>query len=165
VEAPLQARELQVVAGEVVEHMPDVEDLDDEPRVEVQDMHDPHGLLTESDEAGAEVDDLEETEVEDENLAEPGDIFWAKERRGSYWPCQAVPLALVPPRDVRRFGSLAGADSMIWVKLFGREEHKPMAPWSLTPLLGSTPFDLAAKGTEHDRMVAYDMALVAKLGI
>ena len=91
------------------------------------------------------------------------EVFWAKERRGSFWPCQVVPYAMVPKQEVRKFGQVA-RDGITWVKLFQREQYKPLTPWQLIPFLGTTPFDLDAMGSEPDQIAAFNQAMYAKRG-
>ena len=130
--------------------------LDDE-------VDDLFNLLTEEDKADAEEDDMDEVAGRaGEEEVEVGEVLWAKERRGSYWPCQAIPFSMVPKDMVRRFGAVP-SDSSTWVRFFGREGYcKPLPPWSLFPFLGNTVFDMAAKGTGEDRERAFVEAIMAK---
>lgn len=122
---------------------------------------DPYQFLSERDLAEAMDDQAVEETVSEE--AEYGEVYWARERRGSYWPCQAVPLAMVPEEEVRRFGQV-DRDQVVWVKLFGRGQYKPLTPWQLTPLLGTTPFDHEAMGTDPEQLAAFNLAMDAKRG-
>ena len=128
-----------------------------------EEVDDPFNLLTEGDNADAEDDTMDEVAGRaGEEEVEAGEILWAKERRGSYWPCQAIPFSMVPKDMVRRFGAVP-SDSSTWVRFFGREEYcKPLPPWSLFPFLGNTAFDMAAKGTGEDRERAFVEAILAK---
>jgi hypothetical protein len=125
---------------------------------------DPFNLVTEEDYVD-EVDDEEMVEErKDEEPAEAGEYLWVREGRGSYWPSQVVPACLVPQEVARKFGR---QDSNVtWVKLFSRgdQAYKPVPPWSHYPFLGTTPFDLEARGLEEDRIRAYDEAWMKKQG-
>ena len=91
-------------------------------------LQDPFGLVTEQDRADAEEEDEEEVkECEDEPQAESGDVRWAQERRGLYWPCQVVPYDSVPAAVVRKFG-VGYRSNISWVKLFGRGRGGLQAP-------------------------------------
>ena len=136
-------------------------------QVEEQDLHldenipDVHGLLSAEDPANAEEGNPEEMAAAAGDSVELGEIYWAKERRGHYWPCQAVTVAMVPPEVVRRFGQVTG-EGVTWVKLFGRDQFKPLAPWQLAPFLPNTPFDLEARELDPEQMAAYNLAVYAR---
>ena len=59
----------------------------------VKDISDLFNLLSELDHADAEKEDPEEEAGAEVKEVE---VFWAKERRGSFWPCQVVLYAMVP---------------------------------------------------------------------
>ena len=127
-------------------------------------LEDPFGLITDADRADAEDEDEEMVAAtKDEEAPEHGDIFWVKERRGSFWPGQSVPLSLVPTASIKKFGCI-NSESMCWVLLFGREEFKPVPRWSLFPFLGTAPFDLDAMGIEPARIAAFNLANFALHG-
>ena len=116
-------------------------------------LQDPFGLVTEQDRADAEEEDEEEVkECEDEPQAESGDVRWAQERRGLYWPCQVVPYDSVPAAVVRKFG-VGYRSNISWVKLFGRgaEAYKPLPPWSIPPLGENIEFDEEKKAAGPNR--------------
>ena len=144
-----------------------------------QDQHieggreDPHGLVGEVDGAEEAGDEREEEEEvtekrgegeEEEEQAEPGDLYWARESRRQYWPCQAVLPLLVPAADRARAGTVA-SDST-WVRMLGegRGEYKPLPPWALVPLQPGSPFDLGAVGEDQAKLAAYNVALCTRLG-
>ena len=137
---------------------------DEEEEVQRKEPGDPFNLVSEEDYVD-EVDDEEMVEErKDEEPAEAGEYLWVREGRGSYWPSQVVPACLVPQEVARKFGR---QDSNVtWIKLFARGDkaYKPVPPWGHYPFLGTTPFDLEARGMEEDRVRAYDMACMAKLG-
>ena len=111
--------------------------------------------------ADAEEGDPEEVMGAAGDEVEQGEIYWSKERRGRYWPCQAVSSAMVPPEVVRRFGQVTG-EGVTWVRLFGRDQFKPLAPWQLAPFLPFTPFDLEARELDPEQMAAYNLAVYAR---
>ena len=141
------------------------EDMAEEEEEQRKEPGDPFNLVTEDDYVDAEEHDEEMVEErKDEEQAEPGDYKWVHERRGSYWPGQVVPAFLVPQEVARKFGRQD--DNVTWIKLFARgdQAYKPVPPWGHYPFLGTTPFDLEARGLEEDRIRAYDMAWMAKQG-
>ena len=151
---------------------PAEEEGQDEGAAEHEDVHldepipDPFDLITEVDRADAEEDDEEEVAArKGEEQADHGDVIWARERRGSYWPGQAVPYSLVPAAVATKYGARVG-DNLTWVRLFGRgeEAYKPIPPWDVFPFQGNTVFDLQAKGEEKEREAAYNMAIYALNG-
>ena len=101
----------------------------------VEDVPDPFNLLSELDQADAEEEDPEEEAGAEGKEVEQGEVFWARERRGSFWPCQVVPYAMVPEQDARKFGQVA-RDGITW------EQYNPLlTPWQMIPFLGITPFE------------------------
>ena len=154
--------------GDVLKVAEDV-DEDKAEEAEEEEVHreepgDPFNLVTEQDFVDEEDDEEMVEERKDEEQAEAGEYLWVREGRGSYWPSQVVPASLVPEEVARKFGR---QDSNVtWVKLFARgdQAYKPVPPWGHYPFLGTTPFDLDCRGLEEDRVKAYDMAWMAKLG-
>ena len=84
------------------------------------------------------------------------EVFWAKERRGSFWPCQVVPYAMVPEQDARKFGQVA-RDGITW------EQYNPLlTPWQMIPFLGITPIDQDVMGSEPEQITAFNQDNYAK---
>ena len=94
----------------------------------VEDVPDPFNLLSELDQADAEEDDPEVEAWAEGKEVEQWEVFWARETRGYFWPCQVVPYAMVPEQEVRKFGQVERYGVTL-VKLFQREQYKPL----LTP--------------------------------
>ena len=125
---------------------------------------DPHGLVSDLDRADAEEVHQDEREEAEEQVQEAGEVMWAKERRGSFWPCQAVPLAMVPEAATRR-----GGRGEVWVRFFGREgfreEFRSLPSWSLLEFVPGSDLELQARTTDPAQMAAYNLAYYAKRGL
>ena len=69
------------------------------------------------------------------------EVYWAKERRGCFWPCQVGPYAMVPQEVVRKFGQVV-REGITWFKLFGKKQFKlpGSGPSLATPLSTSPPW-------------------------
>ena len=120
--------------------------------------------MADAEEREEEEEEEEVAVAEEEQEEVVGDLYWVRERLGSYWPCQAVTPAMVPPAEAARHGQVRGSGTT-WVKLFNRGgQYLPLQPWRLTPLVGSTPSDLQKMGAEEDRVKAFNQAMFAKFG-
>lgn len=152
--------EVLAEGGEVLEEEGEGEDAHREG-----DILDPHELVSDLDRAdGEEVHEDEKEEVE-EQVQEPGEVYWAKERRGCFWPCQVVPLAMVPEAAIRKATRGSGSRDSVWVRMFGREEYRSIPPWSLLEFVPGSDLELQARTTDPAQMAAYNMAYYAKRGI
>ena len=70
-----------------------------------------------------------------------------------------MPYAMVPEQEVRMFGQVERY-GVTWVKLFQREQCKPLlTPWQLIPFLGTTAFDQDAMGSEPDQITAFNQTM------
>jgi hypothetical protein len=126
-------------------------------------LEDPFNLLTDADRADAEEEDEGVVAaLQGEEQAAPGEIVWVKERRGCFWPAQALPYSMVP-LEARRHSS-AGGENVTWVKMFATGQYRPFPPWLIKPFLGNTVFDVEARGSDPDRVAAFDLAIHAKSG-
>ena len=147
--------EVLVEEGEVLEEEDQGEDAHREGEI-----LDPHGLVSDLDRADAEEVHQDEIEEAGEQVQEPGEVYWAMERRGSYWPCQVVPLAMVPGGAAR-----GGGRDEVWVRMFGKEEYCTIAKWSLKEFVPGSDLELKARTTDPAQMAAYNLAYYAKRGL
>ena len=106
---------------------------------------------------------LSRTREEEER--EPGHVYWARESRGQYWPCLAVPLAMVPAATRQEYGLLSLSSS--WVRMLGEgreEDYKPFPLWQLEPILPGSTSDMERIGEDRAKQAAYTMAVYAMNG-
>lgn len=128
-----------------------------------EEVADPFQLLTEEDKADAEDEDKDEVAGKaGEEEVEAGEVKWAKERRGSWWPCQVIPFSMVPQDMARKFGAVNSSD-LVWVRFFNRDGYcKPLPVWNLEDFTGNTVWEMTAKGSGEDREKAFVEAIMAK---
>ena len=114
---------------------------------------------------GDERAEEQEAQEAEEEQREPGQVHWAREERGQYWPCLAVPLAMVPAAIRQRQGLVPSSNT--WVQMLGEgreEDYKSFPCMYLSPLLPGSTSDVERIGEDRAKQAAYNMAVYAMNG-